>query len=405
MCFGTRLMLQRLGFALRGPAGLDSLSKSDYRGVMSDIKFSCPTCGQHLSGDLRYAGTQIKCPGCQNPFIVPAAPAAAPGAVGAPPGGAPSGGMVDRPPAMPPPPPRPPQPITPPTRTCGLAVASLVCSIGSFLIIPLGFIPGIICGHMAKKRMARDPALGGAGLAKAGLIVGYVALGIQGLVLLAVLGFLVLFGAKVAQQASTPLGMTPPTVRAQRPGQTAEARRRATPAAENAPLDTTPDAAGWTLQLSGVSIPTAPVAGRIKGRSFDSEKASLENGWLKFRQGADFIADLELDVVLFVSDSAALSGKTFTVPKQEFGGNPHIWMKWKPAGRDMPEQASWMKDYAMQLEFGPIADGKLPGKIYLCLPDAEKSFIRGTFAVSVKREAGAPAFTPNRRNNPQPKRN
>jgi hypothetical protein len=277
------------------------------------------------------------------------------------------------------------QPIIGPARTSKLAIASLICSIGSFIIIPLGFIPGIICGHMAKKRIARDAALGGRGLAKAGLIVGYVALGIHVLVLVAVLGFATLVGVKVSQQMQVPSGQTPPTIRFSRPAAPAAPGNIAEPAAESGPVDTTPDAAGWTLQLKGASIPTGPVTGRIKGRDFKSEQASLENGWLKFRQGADFFPDLEMDIVLFVNLNAELSGKTITVPKQEFGGNPHIWMKWKPDGQDTPEQKSWMEGYAMQLEFGRMLNGKMPGKIYLCVPDKEKSFIRGTFEVPLRR--------------------
>ena len=287
------------------------------------------------------------------------------------------------------------QPVAGPARTSRLAIASLICSIGSFIIIPFGFIPGIICGHMAKKRIARDAALGGRGLAKAGLIVGYVALVIQVAVVAAVLAFATVVGVRVAQQVSAKPGQTAPMMRVQRPSQPGQAGRPVETAAERGPVDTTPDAAGWTLQLKSAKIPAGPVTGRIQGRDFNSEKVSLENGFLSFRQGADFFADLEMSVVLFVNIPAELSGKTFTVPKQESGGNPHIWMKWKSAGKDAPDQKSWMDGYAMQLEFGRVLNGKLPGKIYLCVPDEEKSFIRGTFEVSLRREVGRPAATPN----------
>ncbi len=59
-------------------------------------------------------------------------------------------------------------------RTCGLAIASLVLSCMSFLLWPLGFLPGIICGHLARREIRRDPGLEGDGLALAGLIIGYV---------------------------------------------------------------------------------------------------------------------------------------------------------------------------------------------------------------------------------------
>lgn len=361
---------------------------------MSDIKFSCPACGQHLAGDAGYAGTQIRCPGCQESFMVPAAPASLSAAVGTSSGRLPlhgtAGGRAGLPAALP----AARRPVGGPTRTSKLALASLICSIGSFFIIPLGFIPGIICGHMAKKRIAHDPTLAGRGLAKAGLIVGYVALGIQGLIVLAVLGFALFLGVRVAQQVSVPPGQTPPMGRVQRLRPPAASGGLPEPVAESGPADTTPDAAGWTLQLKGVSIPASPVSGRIKGSNFVSETVSLEGGLLKFAQGADFFADLEMDVVLFVNLSAELSGKTFTVPNKESGGSPNIWMKWKQAGKDTPEQRSWLEGYAMKLEFGKMANGKLSGKIYLCVPDEEKSFIRGTFEVPLRRARGASAVAP-----------
>jgi hypothetical protein len=39
---------------------------------MSDFKFACPECGQHISGDESYRGQQVQCPQCQHSFVVPA---------------------------------------------------------------------------------------------------------------------------------------------------------------------------------------------------------------------------------------------------------------------------------------------------------------------------------------------
>jgi len=50
---------------------------------MAEIKFSCPQCGQHISGDEQWSGHQIQCPTCAATLTVPGAPpppaAAAPG--------------------------------------------------------------------------------------------------------------------------------------------------------------------------------------------------------------------------------------------------------------------------------------------------------------------------------------
>ena len=41
---------------------------------MSDFKFSCPQCQQHIRCDALYAGNQITCPSCRNAIIVPQPP-------------------------------------------------------------------------------------------------------------------------------------------------------------------------------------------------------------------------------------------------------------------------------------------------------------------------------------------
>ena len=54
---------------------------------MAEFTFSCPQCGQHIACDTSYSGTEIDCPSCQRPIMVPqsAHSAAAPVAVPQPP--------------------------------------------------------------------------------------------------------------------------------------------------------------------------------------------------------------------------------------------------------------------------------------------------------------------------------
>ena len=44
-----------------------------------DVIFECPQCKQELSVDSSGAGTQIECPSCGTPIVIPEAPPAAPG--------------------------------------------------------------------------------------------------------------------------------------------------------------------------------------------------------------------------------------------------------------------------------------------------------------------------------------
>jgi hypothetical protein len=77
-----------------------------------------------------------------------------------------------------------------PARTSGLAIASLACS----LLGPVFCIPAIICGHLALRRIGDEPTLRGRGIAIAGLVIGYIMLGIS-LTIMAL--FSLLFAAKI----------------------------------------------------------------------------------------------------------------------------------------------------------------------------------------------------------------
>ena len=59
-------------------------------------------------------------------------------------------------------------------RTNGLAMASLACALAQFAFGPLATIPAIVFGHMARHQIKRTGEQG-AGLALAGLILGWAA--------------------------------------------------------------------------------------------------------------------------------------------------------------------------------------------------------------------------------------
>lgn len=76
-------------------------------------------------------------------------------------------------------------------RTPGKATAALVLGIVGLLVCPLVCsVLAIVLGNQAKAEIERDPALGGAGIAHAGFV-----LGIVGVVMMAVFGILVASGA------------------------------------------------------------------------------------------------------------------------------------------------------------------------------------------------------------------
>jgi uncharacterized membrane protein len=63
---------------------------------------------------------------------------------------------------------------TPVPRTNGLAIASLACGLAQFVVGPLGTIPAIVLGHLARGQIRRSGQQG-AGMALAGLMLGWAA--------------------------------------------------------------------------------------------------------------------------------------------------------------------------------------------------------------------------------------
>ncbi len=165
--------------------------------AMLDFKFICQHCGQKLRCDVIMSGMQITCPACKGALIVPQPPSGSADApiVAVPRKEAPpkvthvdppartSGGSTATPPT-----PRGPSAGAPPPKresastrssaassagvdfsNSGLAVASLVCA-----CTVVGFLPAIVCGHLAKQALRTNPQRGGRGFATAGLVLGYV---------------------------------------------------------------------------------------------------------------------------------------------------------------------------------------------------------------------------------------
>src|SRR6478672_4956464 len=44
---------------------------------MSEFKFACPVCGQHITSDSSASGTHLECPTCFQKIVVPQAPTSA----------------------------------------------------------------------------------------------------------------------------------------------------------------------------------------------------------------------------------------------------------------------------------------------------------------------------------------
>ena len=87
-------------------------------------------------------------------------------------------------------PPQPPAQVVPAGNNA-LAIASLVCGVAQVMLWPLATIPAVVLGHVARHQIRRTGEQG-AGLALAGLILGWIGVGFA---LLAIVGIVLIVAA------------------------------------------------------------------------------------------------------------------------------------------------------------------------------------------------------------------
>lgn len=136
----------------------------------------------------------------------------------------------------------------------------------------------------------------------------------------------------------------------------------------------------WTLTPDEAAIPDSTAAGRIHGQDFIIERAYFQNGILTLRAGSRGPVEFGVQINFSGAQPASLAGQTINVSAEADKAAP-VTLHW-------PDTAGVQKEkydvgYALRLGFGPLEKNRLPGKIYLCTPDAEKSYLLGKFNASV----------------------
>jgi hypothetical protein len=136
---------------------------------------------------------------------------------------------------------------------------------------------------------------------------------------------------------------------------------------------------GWTLDLDKMKPSDDPVAGKIRGVDYKLDRIQLVNTGLSLWSGKDWI-----HMFLHLRPGEAIAGKSYMIKADDpqVPGRPsiHIHLLSQKSATLPPSTAG----YAMRLEFGMEKDGNIPGRLYLCLPDSRKSWIAGTFTLTIR---------------------
>src|SRR6185503_1147304 len=268
---------------------------------MSELKFSCPHCSQHIACGLDWAGMQTKCPSCQNDIVIPKPP---PAVAAAPSPGPLRVSMPSSHSAAPPPPPPPPPParssFPQPPAASGLSVARPAAPPPQHVAADGGHAGSPPAGGRSV-RVGDSPAVQWAGLIGAFLVT----------------AIIIGMAATWKPPTDTPY-MRMVKLREAAKGGTAatdedEEEGPAAAAAVTAKA-ATPVAPQWSLDLQGAQIPQAAASGQFGGRAFAPERAYLQRtptGYLlTVRQGAGFQAEREILVALPLSQGQPLDGQS-----------------------------------------------------------------------------------------------
>jgi hypothetical protein len=176
------------------------------------------------------------------------------------------------------------------------------------------------------------------------------------------------------------VGKTPDAPPATTGGQTAQEK----PAAPALPGKAGTTGLKWVADPTQMVIPQTTAAGKLLGGEFTVNEAKLTPiGVLNLSKGRQ---DAEVSIFLRIRRGENIDNRTIKVSATDGPGQqtPHVHFNNLSAPGDQPKSGAAVRGYAMQLEFGTEKMGIIPAKIYLCLPDQDRSVIAGTF--NVKRD-------------------
>lgn len=138
-------------------------------------------------------------------------------------------------------------------------------------------------------------------------------------------------------------------------------------------------------------IPATAASGKLQGKSFKPDRVELEGNRLSLRQGKDFFADASIEIMLDQQKLKLDDGLKLVVrPSQKWtDGIPSLHVAVRH-DKNIPDTKFINDDYALTLELGKPDKGMVAGKLYLCLPDSQRSVLAGTFTAKRKRSMSEP---------------
>lgn len=314
--------------------------------VMADFIFNCPACKQAIQADDAWAGQQIHCPLCKAGVMVPGG-----NPVGAKPSNVPRMSYSSGHGAVQPP-------------KAGMSPAL------KYSIVGVVFVASAVGGWLGWPYLSSHVPF--------------------------------LKGSEPAPPATAAAPRTPGSAPGERKSPDAPPTEPAPAPRKEVPMSMP----SHNLEIGQVTISEGKLNGMIAGTKFVPDNvllSKLPTGYvLNLRQGTGQSPDLGLAVFLQMAPTESPTGHTWTVAQDLKGTAVNRVLKiWKPNPKYAAQQKTFATGFALKLEFGQLTESNtLPGKLYVALPDTEKSVIGGVFTATTALTGAA---TPTETAAPNPK--
>jgi hypothetical protein len=328
---------------------------------MADMTIACPHCSQRITCDELWGGHTLQCPTCHKELAVPApapaeAPPTEPALVPKVPQGPPRLVMGPKPSALDPAGPRavpirnlappPPKKKNPALQIVTVVLVLVVLGVAAYFAYP--YVKGMLQKTSAGSSNEGQTSSGG--------------------------------GSAPLQEVNAAMDIADSSSGSSTPSQPSS--RKAAKPPSGPPV--------WTLDIAAANIPESPVSGSVSGSQFALETARFDviggAQVLRLLQGLPTVPDRELSIYLVLKPGETLGGQTLSIsPAAKAAEMPQqIIKRWKVGNGPGLQMKAFPAGYALKLTLEqPGADGLIPGKIFLALPDTEQTFVAGTFKATV----------------------
>ena len=133
----------------------------------------------------------------------------------------------------------------------------------------------------------------------------------------------------------------------------------------------------WTLDVRSAEFPNSPVSGKLHGADFTGKRPAFKNGTLKISSASGG------ESLTIHGLNPSIENSTYEFQLASGDKTPSIDITWNNGGQVRSE--TYKAGYAMKLKFEQAVKRKVRAQIYLCLPDESKSYVAGTFAVTLPK--------------------